>query len=80
MKNPFRNDFFRSRQKTICAVRCASQKVTLAMRCIFTAICALAAEIYCDVAKRASPASAMPRCGDLACMPDDGGLFRRSWC
>ena len=35
-------------KQAICAVRCASQKIIVAMRCVFAAICALAAEIHCD--------------------------------
>ena len=53
-------------KQAICTVRCASQKSPLAMRCTFTAICALAVEIHCDVGHDASIiASALPRCGEL---------------
>ena len=53
-------------KQAIYAVRCALQKITFAMRYIFTAICALAAEIHCDVGHDASIiAIAMPRCGEL---------------
>ena len=53
-------------KEAISAVPCASQEVTFAMQCLFTAICALAAEIHCDVGHDASiTALAMPRCGDL---------------
>ena len=41
-------------KQAICAVRCASQKIAFAMRCIFTAICTLVAEIRCDVGHDAS--------------------------
>ena len=36
-------------KQTTRAVRCASQKNTLAMQWMLTAICTLAAEIHCDV-------------------------------
>ena len=50
----------------ICAVRCASQRTTFAMRCIFIVIYALTAEIHCDVGHDACIiASEMPRCGEL---------------
>ena len=39
-----------------------SAKITFAMRCIFTAICGLSAEIHRDVG---ITASAMPRCGEF---------------
>ena len=53
-------------KQAICAVRCASQKITFAMRCIFVAICVLIAEIHCDVGHDASiTAIAMLRCGEL---------------
>ena len=54
------------RKQAICAVRCALQNTTFAMRCVFTVICALAAEIRCDAHHDASIiARAMPRCGEL---------------
>ena len=57
---------FRLLEQPILAVRCALQKITFAMRCIFTAIYTLAAEIHCDVGHDASiTTSAMPRCGEL---------------
>ena len=53
-------------KQAICAVRCALHKITFAMRYIFTAIGALAAELYRDVGHDASiTASAMPRCDEL---------------
>ena len=52
----------------ICAVRHASQKITFAMRCIFTVVCALAAGIHCGVGHDANiTASAMLRYGELRC-------------
>ena len=50
----------------LCSAMCLAEKNTFAMRCVFTAICALAAEIHCDVGHDASiTAIAMPRCGQL---------------
>ena len=49
-----------------CAVRCVSPKITFPMRCMCTAICALAAEVHCDVSHDAGiTATVMPRCGEL---------------
>ena len=53
-------------KQAISAVRCASRKLTFAMQCMFTAVCALAAEIHCDIGNDASfVASAMLRCGEI---------------
>ena len=41
-------------KQVICAARCASQRITFAMRDTLTAIYALAAEIHCDVGHDAS--------------------------
>ena len=49
----------------LCSAMCIAE-TTFAMRCIFTAICALIAEINCDVGRDGSIAArAMPRCGEL---------------
>ena len=54
----------------LCSVMCIAE-TTFAMRCIFTAICTLAAEIQCDVGHDASiTASAMLRCGELRLVGD----------
>ena len=46
------------------------------MRCVFTAICALTAEIHCDVGHDASiVAGAMPGCGELK---SHGGMISRA--
>ena len=58
------------RKQAICVVRCALQKITFAMRCVLTAIWAIAAEIHCDVGHDASiTAIAMPRRGELRTPP-----------
>ena len=54
-------------KQAICVVRCASQKIIFAMRCVFIAVLALVAENHCDVGQDANiTASAMPRCGELS--------------
>ena len=54
----------------LCNAMCITE-TTFAMRCIFTAICILTAEIHCDVGRNGSIAArAMPRCGELRLQTD----------
>ena len=51
-------------RQVILAVRCALQKITFAMRCLFIALYTLAAEIHCDVGHDAGiTAKVTPRYG-----------------
>ena len=48
-------------KQAICAVPCASQKITFLMRCTCTAMCAPAEEIHCDVGHDATSLRAWRR-------------------
>ena len=65
----------------ICAVGFASQQIIFAMRCIFIAICTLAAEIHCEIGHDAGiTARQMPRCGDLWISAEPGDLILIAIC
>ena len=51
-------------KQAICAVRRASQKLTFAMRYVFTALCLFAAEPLRCRPRCKHPCGAMPRCGE----------------
>ena len=47
-------------------MRCASQKIAFAMQCVFSGICALAAEIHCNVGRDAGITASAMRGGELS--------------
>ena len=63
------------------AIFCLRGRPKFAKQRIFTAICALAAEIHCNVGHDAGfIASAMPRCGELDCCTTRCGLLQFMEC